>query len=382
MSDPAASGVDARWMARALELAERGRGHVEPNPMVGCVLLAGGEVIGEGWHARFGGPHAEVQALRSAAQLPRSVRGATAYVTLEPCCHQGKTPPCTQALIRAGVARVVIAMEDPDWQVAGRGIAELVSAGLTVDVGVMAQRAQRLLAPYVKTRRRARPWVIAKWAQTPGGLWALPTEAGRWLSGPASREQVHRLRSWCDGICIGAGTALADDPLLTNRSGAGRRPVRVVLDGRLRLPAGSKLVRSIDQAPLIVATTARGLSEEPLRADALARAGAELLPLPAGPDGSAGVDIAALLDELGRRNWTYLLVEGGPTLISAWAVADLLDEAWVYIGPDRPLTSEQTAGLARLNADELADRLGWPIPETETVDVDTLRRYWLAPDEP
>ena len=362
------------WMNLALDLAELGRGAVEPNPMVGCVLVSpSGQELGRGWHRRFGGPHAEIEALRDAAGQGHGVAGATAYVTLEPCCHYGKTPPCSQALIEARVARVVAAMEDPDPHVAGGGMRQLAQAGIEVELGVCAARARRLLAPYVKTRRQGRPWVIAKWAQSRQGLWALGS-AGRWISCEPARRQVHQIRSWCDGVCIGAGTVLADDPLLTNRTGQGKQPARVVIDRELSLPTDSALVSSLDVAPLIVVVPAHRAADPQARR--LADLGAEILPL----DGVGVGDLAlgGLLDELGCRRWTYLLVEGGPTLMACLARERLLDEAWVYVCPVDEPTAAQAVGLPRLNVADLARELDWPEPAREMVGPDTLQRYWLA----
>jgi len=217
-------------MRRALALAERGRGRVEPNPLVGCVIVKMGRVVGEGFHRRFGGPHAEVIALNRAG---RAARGATAYVTLEPCCHHGKTGPCTDALIRAGVKRVVTACRDPFKKVAGKGIAQLHRAGITVEVGLLRVEAQSLNAPFFKRVTTGLPWVIAKWAMTlDGAISSGKKGPSRWISGPQSRRMVHELRARVDAILIGIGTALADDPLLTARGVKVRRVARRVVDKR------------------------------------------------------------------------------------------------------------------------------------------------------
>ncbi|MCJ7543618.1 MAG: bifunctional diaminohydroxyphosphoribosylaminopyrimidine deaminase/5-amino-6-(5-phosphoribosylamino)uracil reductase RibD [Phycisphaerae bacterium] len=301
---------DERFMTLALELAGRGRGAVEPNPMVGAVLARGQEELARGWHQRFGSPHAEVEALSSAAAAGVDSRGATMYVTLEPCCHHGKTPPCTEALIAAGLARVVVAIEDVDSHVAGRGIAALRAAGIEVAIGVCRDQTRRLLAPYIKLRTAHRPWVLCKWAQTAEGFLALPAGQGRWISSPASRQHGHRLRGLCQGVCVGVGTVLADDPLLTNRSGAGRAPLRIVLDATLRMPPACRLVATASQSPVLVATTPAAIAAQERVAQELTRAGVEVLALPpaAGSADRPRVDPGALLDELGRREHTYLLV--------------------------------------------------------------------------
>src|SRR5437764_12544149 len=215
--------TDGQWMRRALELAERGRGYVEPNPLVGAVVVRDGRLVGAGWHQRYGQAHAEVNALAAAGE---AARGATLYVTLEPCCHVGKTPPCTDAVIRAGVARVVAAMSDPFPQVAGRGAELLRQAGLAVEVGPCEAEARRLNAPYLKLLARGRPYVHAKWAMTLDGKIATRSGDSKWISNRASRQVVHDLRGRVDGIVVGAGTALADDPQLTARPPGPRTAVR------------------------------------------------------------------------------------------------------------------------------------------------------------
>ncbi|HPP52060.1 MAG TPA: bifunctional diaminohydroxyphosphoribosylaminopyrimidine deaminase/5-amino-6-(5-phosphoribosylamino)uracil reductase RibD, partial [Thermoguttaceae bacterium] len=242
--------LDRRYMERALELARLGQGWVEPNPMVGCVIAHGPEVVGEGWHQRFGGAHAEVEALREAGQR---ARGATLYVTLEPCCHQGKTPPCTEAILAAGVQRVVAAMKDPFPQVAGQGLRRLAEAGLEVHCGLLEAEARRLNAPYLKLIQTGRPWVIAKWAMTLDGKLATRTGQSRWISGPESRALVHQLRGRVDAVLVGSRTAALDDPLLTARPPGPRTAVRIVVDGRARLASESQLVRTARQAPVLVA---------------------------------------------------------------------------------------------------------------------------------
>jgi diaminohydroxyphosphoribosylaminopyrimidine deaminase/5-amino-6-(5-phosphoribosylamino)uracil reductase len=261
------TGADESFMRRALDLARKGLGEVEPNPMVGAIIVRDGRILGEGWHQKFGGPHAEVEALSAAKTAGRDVRGATMYVTLEPCSHHGKTPPCTSAVLAAGIGRVVVAMEDPDEHVRGRGLAQLREAGVEVKCGLCEAEARELLAAYIKLRTRRRPWVICKWAQTADGYLALPAGEGRWISGEQSRQKVHELRACCDGICVGSGTVLADDPLLTNRSGRGRQPVRVVLDARLRTPSDSRLIATASAvSPVLLVTTARTLEARGPRA--------------------------------------------------------------------------------------------------------------------
>ena len=359
-------------MARALELAQSGRGSVEPNPMVGAVIVRGGQVVAEGCHARFGGPHAEVEAIAQAQARGQDLSGSTLYVTLEPCCHQGKTPPCTDAIIRCGFARVVAAMEDPDQKVSGRGLAILRRAGMELALGVLEGPARELLGAYIKTRRLGRPWVICKWAQSLDGRIATHTGQSRWITGPQARAEVHRVRSWCDGVCVGVGTVLADDPLLTNRSGSGKQPARVVLDAHLRIPLESRLVQSARQSPLLIVTAA----DPGQRLQALEQAGAQVLRLPASPTG--GADLPSLLEELGRRGWTYLLVEGGRNVLGQFLSAGLADEAMVFVAP-RLLGGRQALGPVDWpEPDRIDQGLKLPPPRVAQLGEDLLLNFVIS----
>jgi diaminohydroxyphosphoribosylaminopyrimidine deaminase / 5-amino-6-(5-phosphoribosylamino)uracil reductase len=315
------------FMARALELAVRGQGHVEPNPMVGCVLVRDGEVVGEGWHQKFGGPHAEVEALRVAG--PRA-KGATAYVTLEPCCHHGKTPPCTKALIAAGVVRVVCAQRDPFEAVSGRGIAELQAAGIEVEIGLMEAEARRLNAPYLKLVTTGRPWIIAKWAMTLDGKIATAAGDSRWISGEASRNIVQQLRGRVDGILIGSGTAKMDDPLLTARPAGPRVATRIVADSQAALSPESQLVQTARDVPVLVAV---GGSAPQQNIERLTAAGCEVFACRSSDAAQKSVSIPALLGDLGRRRMTNILVEGGGKLLGALFDAGAIDEVHVFIAP-------------------------------------------------
>ncbi len=319
---------DEHFMRRALVLAARGRGHVEPNPMVGCVLVKRGRIIGEGRHRRFGGPHAERDAIRRCSQSPR---GATAYVTLEPCCHYGKTPPCTDALIEAGITRVVAAAVDPFAAVRGQGIKTLRDAGIRVDVGICRAEAEALNAPYFKLRRTGRPWVILKWAQSLDGKIATRSGDSKWITGEPARREAHRLRGRVDAIVVGMGTVLADDPELTCRHVRPRRiAVRIVLDSRLRIPRRCKLVRTARQAPVLIVTSAAALRRRKAEVAWLRAAGCEVIGLRA----LAGrIDLRALLDELGRREMTNVMVEGGGEVLGSFFDAGFADEAMVFIAP-------------------------------------------------
>jgi len=243
--------ADGPWMRRALQLAEQGRGFVEPNPLVGAVVVRDGRAVGEGWHQRYGQAHAEVNALAAAGD---AARGATLYVTLEPCCHHGKTPPCTDAVLRSGVRRVVAAMYDPFPQVAGHGADLLRAAGVVVEVGLGEAEARRLNAPYLKLLATGRPYVHAKWAMTLDGKIATRTGDSKWISNEASRHRVHALRGRMDAILVGIGTALADDPQLTARPPGPRTPARIVLDSHGRLPPTSLLAQTARTTPVLVVT--------------------------------------------------------------------------------------------------------------------------------
>jgi diaminohydroxyphosphoribosylaminopyrimidine deaminase/5-amino-6-(5-phosphoribosylamino)uracil reductase len=315
---------DARYMARAVELASRGEGHVEPNPMVGCVIVRDGHIVGEGWHRQYGGPHAEIVALHEAGP---SADGATLYVTLEPCCHHGKTPPCTEAVIAAGVARVVVAQQDPFPQVAGQGLRQLQEAGIQVRTGLLEAEAARLTAPYRKLLGVGRPWVLAKWAMTLDGKMATRQGESRWISNERSRAVVHRLRGRVDGILVGQRTAALDDPSLTARPPGSRVPLRIVLDSEARLSDECQLVASARETPVLVVVgqEAAGHACQRLRS-----AGCEVI--------SAGGDtpaerIRSLLDELGSRCMTNLLVEGGGRVLGAFQDAGEIDEVHVFVAP-------------------------------------------------
>jgi diaminohydroxyphosphoribosylaminopyrimidine deaminase/5-amino-6-(5-phosphoribosylamino)uracil reductase len=316
---------DAALLQHAIELAWRGQGAVEPNPMVGCVIAsAAGEIVGEGWHQKFGGPHAEVFALQQAGER---ARGATAYVTLEPCCHHGKTPPCSDALLQAGIARAVIAMADPFPKVSGGGISQLRCAGVEVEVGLLESESRRLNAPYLKLLRHARPWVIAKWAMTLDGRIATRTGSSRWISGEASRALVHALRGRVDAIIVGSGTARMDDPLLTARPAGPRTAVRVVADSNASLANESQLVRTACEAPVLIAA---GPEASSANIDRLRGAGCEVLVLNAE---DANARLYLLLEELGRRRMTNVLVEGGAKLLGAMFDGQLVDEVHTFIAP-------------------------------------------------
>jgi len=322
------SDSDLAHMRRALALARRGQGRVEPNPMVGCVLARGPRIIAEGYHRRFGGAHAEVDALQRAVE---TTRRATAYVTLEPCCYQGKTPPCTDALIRSGIARVVAAMTDPAELVNGKGLRMLRRANVAVDVGLLGDMAAELNRPYLKLLRQGHPYVILKWAQSLDGKIASRTGDSKWISSEQSRRSVHRLRARVDAILVGIGTVLADDPMLNARGTPLRRiATRVVLDTRLRLPERCRVVTTAGSVPTLVLTSHRGLREKARKAARLERRGVELVPC---RTIRGVIDLTATLRLLANRRFTNVLVEGGGRLLSVFLDRRLADEAMVFVAP-------------------------------------------------
>lgn len=319
---------DSQFMDRALSLAIRGIGYVEPNPPVGCVIVRDGEIVGEGFHERFGTAHAEANALIAAGQR---AAGSTAYVTLEPCCHHGKTPPCTQALIAAGVKRVVAAVQDPFPQVSGQGIAALEASGIACDVGVRAAEANWLLAPYRKLITTGRPWIIAKWAMTLDGKLATRTGDSKWISSEASRGIVHQLRGRVDAIIVGSGTAHADNPLLTARTAnpneVKRIATRIVVDSTASLSPESRLMQTAHDVPVLVAISNEASAEAIQR---LTEAGAELFRC---PGDTHAARIESLLEELGRRRMTNVLVEGGGHLLGTLFDLRAVDEVHTFIAP-------------------------------------------------
>jgi diaminohydroxyphosphoribosylaminopyrimidine deaminase/5-amino-6-(5-phosphoribosylamino)uracil reductase len=348
--------LDRMHMIRALELAQRGEGFVEPNPLVGCVLADDHGVVGEGWHQRFGGPHAEVMALDSAG--PRAA-GATLYVTLEPCRHFGKTPPCVAAIARARVRRVVAAMRDPFPEVSGRGLAELAELGIQTEVGVLESDARRLNAPYLKLLATGRPWIIAKWAMTLDGKIATATGESRWISGPEARAVVHALRGRVDGIMVGRNTAQIDDPLLTARPPGARIATRIVVDSQATLSPTSQLARTAREAPALVAAASDAPAANVAR---LRAAGCEVLQL-TGDEPAAR--LAALLEELGRRRLTNVLVEGGGQLLGGLLDAGQLDEAHVFIATRIVGGAEARSPIAGRGVGPLADALRLDAPLSE-----------------
>jgi diaminohydroxyphosphoribosylaminopyrimidine deaminase / 5-amino-6-(5-phosphoribosylamino)uracil reductase len=329
---PITTDTDRAHLSRAIELAENGRGAVKPNPVVGAVLARGEQVLGEGWHERFGGPHAEVNAIDACGDV--DLREATLYVSLEPCCHEGKTPPCTDAILQAGIGRVVVASDDPTEKAAGRGLGILRDEGVEVVVadGEEAARARLLNQPFRKHARTGRPWVLFKSAMTLDGKVATRAGDSQWISGEQSRGLAHEWRAAMDAVVVGIGTALADDPQLTARpdgvlADAERQPRRVVFDSLARLPISSQLVSAVEKIPLTVVVSRAAARSD---TDALEAAGAHVL-LATGENEPARVRSA--LDQLGAEGVTSILLEGGPHLAGAFLDAGEIDETRLFLAP-------------------------------------------------
>lgn len=354
------SAIDCAYMARALRLAERGKYTAHPNPMVGCVLVNENNVVGEGWHRAAGEAHAEINALLTAGQR---ATGATAYVTLEPCSHHGKTPPCVDALIKAGIAEVCIAMQDPYREVSGSGIAALTDAGLRVRVGLMQSAAQDLNSGFLSRVTRGRPLVRMKIACSLDGRIAMADGQSQWITGPDARADVQRMRARAGAILTGIGTVLADDPSLTVRDPAldtlGRQPLRVVVDSRLRMPlsagmlalAGETLIYCIDGD----------------KQDLLRDAGADVIPVASVAD---RVSIEAVLTDLGRRGINEVLVEAGPGLAGSMIAKGFADELVIYQAP-HIMGSETLDMVHTPRWQQLADRRALDIIDTRRVGMDT-----------
>ena len=365
MTDPRRDGVagggapDRRHMMRALELARRGLYSTDPNPRVGCVIAHGERVVGEGWHRYAGEPHAEIHALAAAGG---GAAGATAYVTLEPCRHTGRTGPCTRALIEARVARVVAAMRDPNPRVAGRGFAELAAAGVEVETGLLEAEAGRLNRGFVSRYERGRPWVRCKLAATLDGRTATATGESQWITGEAARADVHRLRARAGAVLAGIGTLLADDPRLDARvedADCLAPPMRVIVDSRLRTPPAARVFSAPGR---VLVATSRDASAAPELLDA----GAEVVSL---PDGGDRVALGDLMAALAERGVNEVHTECGPTLSGALLESGLVDEVVVYLAP--ALLGDAARGMFTLpGVAAMRDRIGLEIIGVERVGSD------------
>jgi diaminohydroxyphosphoribosylaminopyrimidine deaminase / 5-amino-6-(5-phosphoribosylamino)uracil reductase len=363
--------IDRRFMQLALTLGRRGLGRTWPNPAVGAVVVKDGIIVGRGWTQPGGRPHAEPEALRRASD---AARGATLYVTLEPCSHFGKSPPCADAVIAAGISRVVAAIEDPNPEVAGNGFAKLRSAGIAVDVGLFAAEAAHDHAGHITRIRDKRPHVILKLAVSSDDRIAAAGGKLVAITGEAARTRVHLLRAQSDAILVGIGTVLADDPLLTCRLPGmeARSPVRVVLDRSLRIAGNSRLVHSARETPLWVITSE--LAEAPA-AMKLGAAGAQVIR--AAPTVAAGLDLPAVLHALAGRGITRLMVEGGSRVASSFVAAGLVDEIWLLRG-NEAIGAEGVAALDALPLGAITQSPAFKVRASETLDKDTLTIYERA----
>ena len=327
------NGHDEEYMRRALELASRGAGWVNPNPMVGAVIVRDGRIIGEGWHERFGQLHAERNALADCRERGENPAGATAYVTLEPCCHYGKTPPCTEALIEACVARVVIGSSDPNPLVAGKGCEQLREHGIEVEGPLCEAEALELNAPFFHFITTGRPLVVLKYAMTMDGKIATFTGESKWITGEEARANVHRDRGRYAAIMVGRGTVEADDPMLTCRVDGGHDPLRIVCDSRLSISFDSQIVQTAREVPTVIATCC----DDRAAAAPYEEAGCEVLVLPnasaATEDGAWRVDLNALVAALGERKIDSLYIEGGATLAASSLAAGIVDRVHAYVAP-------------------------------------------------
>lgn len=361
---------DVRWMHLALGLGARGMGRVWPNPAVGCVIVADGHVVGRGWTAPGGRPHAETRAL---AQAGDAARGATAYVSLEPCAHHGETPPCAQALIGAGIARVVAAIEDPDPRVAGGGFGQLRAAGVRVETGLLASEAARDHRGFLSRVTRGRPMVTLKLATSLDGRIATAAGESRWITGPEARRAVHAMRARHDAVMIGAGTALADDPLLTVRGlGIAHQPLRVVCDSQLRLDPGSALGRSAGEVPLWLC---HGAGATPEARAAWEHSCARPIPCATRDDGRLAMDDVLL--RLGAAGLTRVFCEGGGTLAASLLAGGLVDELVVFHA-GLVLGAGGLPAIGTLPDASLADIARFRLRESRAIGPDTLQ-VWERP---
>lgn len=378
-----ASPQDEAWMYQALALAERGRGRVEPNPMVGCVLVKDGRELGRGYHQQFGGPHAEVEAIRDAADRGEDIVGCTAYITLEPCSHMGKTPPCAEALIDANINRAVVAMVDPYERVAGTGIAALREAGIEVELGVCGEQARRLNEPFIKRVTTGLPWVIIKWASTLDGKVASHSGDSKWISGEASRKRVHELRAQVDAIMVGIGTVRADDPQLTARGVEVKRVARrVVVDPELRTPPQAQLALGSEPgSPPITIAIDQQVAEGPSqRTDDYRDHGIELLPLP--HNGDHHLDLQPLLRHLvGAHNATTVLVEGGAGLAGSLIKQGLADQLLVFIAPKLLGDENALSAVTGLKVDTIAAGTQLELRNVQRIENDVMLDYRVRPNQ-
>ncbi|NLX91185.1 MAG: bifunctional diaminohydroxyphosphoribosylaminopyrimidine deaminase/5-amino-6-(5-phosphoribosylamino)uracil reductase RibD [Firmicutes bacterium] len=352
---------EERYMWSALDLARQGLGKTSPNPMVGAVLVKDGEVLGTGFHAKAGGPHAEIVALQEAGE---KARGATLYTNLEPCSHHGRTPPCVEAIIQAGVKKVVVAMVDPNPIVSGAGIRRLREAGIKVRVGVLEEKARRLNEVFLKYITTKTPFLIVKMAMTLDGKIAVKSGQSRWITGPKSRKFVHKLRSMSDGIVVGINTLLQDDPLLNVRLNGEKsaNPARIIVDSKGRLPLESRVVKTAAEIKTILATTELAPSS---KLASLESAGVEVLVLPLK---NGRVDLRAMMSVLGKKEISILMAEGGGTLNYSFLTENLIDKIYFFLAPKLVGGKGAPTPLEGEGAKDLSD--AWIVEDIEMKQLD------------
>jgi len=307
-------------MKLALALAEKGLGSVEPNPAVGCVIVKNGKIIGQGWHKKFGAPHAEINALKSCKTSPA---GAMMFVTVEPCCHYGKTPPCTNAIIKAGIKQVIAATKDPTKKVNGKGFKILKKAGIKISTGICKKEAEKLNAPFFKFAKTKKPWVIIKWAQSKDGFLAR-TDKKRWITNSKSRKDVQTIRKRVQAILVGVNTILEDNPLLTIRPDTGRQPLRVVLDSQLKIPLDCNLIKTAKKTPVCIFTAINNAK--------IKQKGVEIVKV---GKYKGKINLKSVLSELGKRNIQQILVEGGEKVETSFLKQKLADKIIIYISNEK-----------------------------------------------
>ena len=347
--------IEEKFMREALVLAAKGIGLVEPNPLVGAVIVKNNKIIGKGAHKRFGGPHAEINAFTNCRNERNDPAGATMYVNLEPCCHQGKTGPCTEAIIAAGITKVVFATTDPMPHCSGKGAERLRQAGIEVRRGVMAQEAMALNAPFFKMAQKGKPWVILKWAQSIDGklAWSNPDSEHRWITNEESRKNAHMLRRRAQAVMVGINTVIADNPMLTPQPGNDKKPLRVVLDSRLSIPLECLLVQTAAKCPVLIYMNRNYLQENELKISMLDALGVKVVGVAPAQD---KCDLDAVITDLAERGVGQVLVEGGPCVLAAFLAKNLGDEFRIYISP-KILGSDGSADITNAFANIKAMRL-------------------------
>ncbi len=364
------ASTQINYMRRALALARLAEGRTSPNPLVGAVIVKNGQVVGEGYHHRAGQPHAEIEALRAAGD---SARGGTLYVTLEPCAHHGRTPPCTDAVIAAGLAEVYYAIGDPNPRVNGKGYAQIEAAGIKVHRGLCEEEAHELNRPFFKHVTTGRPFITAKFAMSLDGKIATRTGDSHWITNSASRQRGHQLRNVTDAILVGAGTVLADDPQLTTRLDSDdiHHPLRIIADSRGRVPLSARVFDPALPGQTVLATTAAAI---PAHCAELSARGVEVWRLPS--DSQGRVSLTALLDEIGRRGMLTLLVEGGSELLGAFFAERLVDRVWAFIAPVIIGGQDAPGPVGGTGVEQLSQAIRLCCLETETLDGD----MWIRAD--